>query len=215
MNAKSKTFASFIIATSTIFALQSAHAVPPHKPDLVTDGNRWLVTAFNDSGPNQGRWATQGLCFFRVADLGTHMRYLWYSDTYPDWNGWARQEGDQIFMHGDWGGNTGHDGMEWEIVTNSPRNEGAGHWKEWRENLGFGSTVGFANAKFSRVGKCRYTFNNSLTSKTTEAEFVRKVDQYRLQYTDIEHPKSIEGREILSPSGNGLTNDIKNVLEAR
>jgi hypothetical protein len=65
-------------------------------------------------------------------------------------------------MHGDYQmpygvTDVGHDSMEWEIVTVSPKNEGAGHWREWAENGGFGNTIGFGNAKFKRVGKCRHS----------------------------------------------------------
>lgn len=65
-------------------------------------------------------------------------------------------------MHGDfqWPFGTkrdgGHEGMEWEIVTSSPKSVGAGHWKEWIEGGLFGVTVGFGNAKFQRVGKCDF-----------------------------------------------------------
>lgn len=140
----------------------SAFAVPPHLPDLVRDGNRWTITFFDDGSATHNQWATQGLCFYYAGTYGTHQRYVWVSDTYPDWNGRATQEGDQIFMHGDFQwpfGNKdgGHDGMEWEIVTTSPRNLGTGHWKEWVENGRYGITIGFGNARFQRVGRCRFT----------------------------------------------------------
>jgi len=212
MKTKFKFLLSAALATTALFTSGTVIAVPPHTPNLVNDGNRWLITFYNDSDPGQTQWATQGLCFFQVANVGTHTRYVWYSDTFPNWNGWATQEGDQIFMHGDYARNVGHDGMEWEIVTNSPKNEGAGHWKEWRENAGFGRTIGFGNAKFSRVGKCKFHIDNTLTSSSNiESE----VDKYREQYVNIEYPKSIDGREMLTPSGDSLSNDLKQVIEAR
>ena len=212
---KTKLKSLSILATAALLVTHAAYAVPPHKPDLVSDGNRWLITFYNDSATGHDQWATQGLCFFRVANVGTHTRYVWYSDTFPDWNGWATQEGDQIFMHGDYARDVGHDGMEWEIVTNSPKNEGAGHWKEWRENGAFGRTIGFGNAKYSRVGKCRFNRIDDFTANIPEAEILKEVDQYRLQYVDINYPTSVEGRQIVLPSGDGLTNDVKSVLEAR
>ena len=139
-----------------------ASAQPPYKPDLVTDGNRWTITAYNDASPVHSQWATQGICFIPDGTVGTHQRYTWYSDTFPDWNGRATQEGDQITMHGDYAKDVGHDGMQWDIVTVSPRNEGAGHWWEWREDGKLGRTIGFANAKLQRVGKCNMTFEESL-----------------------------------------------------
>jgi len=156
-------FASSVALTS--LALSSsfqAIAAPPHLPDLVQSGNRWTITFYNDSATTHTQWATQGLCFYYAGTTGTHQRYIWVSDTYPDWNGRATQEGDQIFMHGDfqWPSGKrdgGHDGMEWEIVTMSKKNEGAGHWKEWVEDGRYGRTIGFGNAKFQRVGSCRNT----------------------------------------------------------
>lgn len=141
---------------ASIAAPLSAFANPPHLPNLVQYGNRWTITFYDDSSPLHNQWATQGICFYRVGVVGTHERYIWISDTYPDWNGRATQEGDQIFMHGDfqwpWGTpNGGHDGMEWEIVS---LKEGAGHWKEWVEYGRFGTTIGFGNAKLVRVGNC-------------------------------------------------------------
>jgi hypothetical protein len=44
--------------------------------------------------------------------------------------------------------------MEWSIVSNKT---GAGHWFEWREDGGFGITIGFANAEWQRVRSCPVT----------------------------------------------------------
>lgn len=126
----------------------------PYSPNLTKGGNRWTITFYNDRSSTHEQWATQGICFQYINKVGTHMSYKWYSDTFPDWNGWATQEGDQIVMHGDYAGNVGHDGMIWDIVTSSTNNEGAGHWWEWRENADYGKTIGFANAKLERVGYC-------------------------------------------------------------
>lgn len=135
----------------------AAELCPPYRPNLVEGGNRWLITFHNDRSPLHDRWATQGICFRYTGRVGTHMGYIWYSDTYPNWNGRASQEGDQIFMHGDFWRNIGHDSMIWDIVTNSYRNEGAGHWMEWLEDPGFGITIGLGNAKLRRVGSCLCT----------------------------------------------------------
>lgn len=132
-----------------------SQALPPHYPDLVSDGNRWTITAYDDSSVVHAQWATQGICFYPAGSVGTHQRYYWVSDTFPDWNGRATQEGDQIVMHGDYANNVGHDGMQFEITTSSPKNEGYGHWHEWREDAKYGLTIGFTNAKLVRVGKCQ------------------------------------------------------------
>ena len=147
---KSHLIAALLFASPLI-----AQANPPYYPDLVSAGNRWTITAYDDSSPVHAQWATQGLCFYYAGTHGTQQLYYWVSDTFPDWNGRATQEGDQIFMHGDYAKDVGHDGMQWEVTTVSPRNEGYGHWKEWRENGKLGLTIGFANAKFTRVGKCQ------------------------------------------------------------
>jgi hypothetical protein len=131
-----------------------SQALPPHYPDLVSNGNRWTITAYDDSSVVHTQWATQGICFYPTGTVGTHQRYYWVSDTFPDWNGRATQEGDQVVMHGDYANNIGHDGMQFEITTSSPKNEGYGHWHEWREDPKYGLTIGFANAKLVRVGRC-------------------------------------------------------------
>ena len=136
-----------VLLTLTVSA--SAQVRP--LPNLVQGGNRWTITFFNDASPVHTPQATQGLCFFVIGQVGTHLRYRWYSDTFPDWNGIATQEGDEIRMHGDYAQDVGHDGMDWDIVT---ARAGSGHWKEWRENGGFGITIGFGNAQFRRVGRC-------------------------------------------------------------
>lgn len=176
-----KSLAVGLIAALPLVAV----AVPPHSPDLVQGGNRWTITAYDDSAPGQTQWATQGLCFYPIGVFGTHQRYYWVSDTFPDWNGIATQEGDQVFMHGDYATDVGHDGMQWEIVTMSRSNEGAGHWHEWREDGRYGRTIGFANAKLVRVGKCRFaTFDESL-------EFGRTLDL----------PKDERGNIMYDPRG--------------
>ncbi len=159
----------FLIALILGFSLSAtAQAVPPHLPDLVSDGNRWTITFYDDSSPIHRQWTTQGICFFNDGVGGTHQRYSWASDTYPDWNGRATQEGDQVFMHGDFQWpfgikDGGHDGMEWEILSGRPRNQGAGHWKEWVEDGKLGQTIGFGNARLERVGKCQFvSFSEAL-----------------------------------------------------
>jgi hypothetical protein len=128
------------------------------QPDLVSAGNRWTITAYNDESPNHDEWATQGLCFRSIGMFGTHQRYVWWSDTFPDWNGVASQEGNEVVMHGDYAGDVGHDSMMWNVVSATPRNVGAGHWVEWREDGKFGRTIGFANALLTRAGNCRVSY---------------------------------------------------------
>ena len=160
-----------------------ASAVPPHQPQLVLGGNLWTITFFDDTSPIHTQWATQRICFFPAGVQGTHQRYAWVSISYPDWNGRATQEGDQIFMHGDFQwpfGNKdgGHDGMEWQLVTMSPfgqigvipRGEvGTGHWKEWIEDGRLGITVGWGNTLLRRVGNCPFqTFAEAMGSSAQQ-----------------------------------------------
>lgn len=126
-------------------------AVAQPKPNVFDGGDRWTVTCYNDSASTHTTQATQGICFFPYAALGQGIAGLWYSDTFPDWNGRYYQEGDQVRMHGDYDGNDGHDGMEWEIVSSRT---GAGHWTEWRETPNPGRTITFCNANWTRVGQC-------------------------------------------------------------
>jgi hypothetical protein len=187
---KFKTKMCFAASALALMAQSSVFADPPHRPDLVTGGNRWKITYYNDNSPVHTQQATQGICFYPVAGGITHQFYRWVSYTYPDWNGNASQEGDQVFMHGDFQWpygekDGGHDSMEWEIVTASRKNEGAGHWREWAENGAFGVTIGFGNAKLVRVGHCEY--------KT--AEEALKAGQY------LDLPKDRAGNVLYNPMG--------------
>jgi hypothetical protein len=152
--------AAIAISVLSLAASVGAHAAGG-KPDLIIPGNYWKVTAYNDASTVHAQLATQGLCFFQTAVIGTQTAGIWYSPTFFDWNGTWRQEGDQIFMTGDFAGDylgsaVGHDGMEWQIVTVDKNNEGFGHWHEWLENGAYGSVIGYANAKFTRIGRCPY-----------------------------------------------------------
>jgi hypothetical protein len=124
------------------------------KPNVFDGANRWEVTCYNDPSAGHAQQATQGICFFPYAVAGQGIAGLWYSDTFPDWNGRYYQEGDQVRMHGDYDRNDGHDGFEWDIVS---ARSGAGHWTEWRESPDPGRTITFCNAQWTRVGDCRNT----------------------------------------------------------
>lgn len=150
-----------IVSTLALAASFTAQAQP--RPDVVTNGNAWSITFYNDSAPAHSQWATQNLCFFATGMVGTHLTGYWYSTTFFDWNGTWRQEGDQVFMTGDYAGDVngnavGHDGMEWQLVTVEQyyKSEGYGHWKEWREDGGMGTPIGYGNAKFKRNGYCTF-----------------------------------------------------------
>jgi hypothetical protein len=201
MEMKMKRTLCLTVTTLALIASTSLHAQPPHDPDLVSDGNRWTITAYDDSSPVHTEWATQGICFYPDAFVGTQQRYIWVSDTYPDWNGRATQEGDQIFMHGDFQwpyGVTkdgGHDGMEWEITTESRVNGGTGHWKEWVEDGTFGSSIGFANAKLKRVGKCKYDTAEEALKAGQELELT-KDEQGNTIYNPLGTPEHLDPSKV-------------------
>ena len=84
-------------------------------------------------------------------------------------------------LHGDYADDVGHDSVMWNVVTASPKNVGAGHWVEWREDGKFGRTIGFANALLTRVGRCQIT-----------------ADQAKL----LPYPVDSFGKQLDSPFGN-------------
>ncbi|MGD8569059.1 MAG: hypothetical protein PVJ39_13305 [Gammaproteobacteria bacterium] len=151
---------SLMLATGLMATAAFAH---PPQPNVFDDGNYWKITAYDDSSPGHTQLASQGICFQPYAVVGTQIRGVWYSDTFPDWNGRYAQEGDQVFLHGDYAKDVGHDGMQFEIVTRSRDNLAAGHWKEWREDGSYGNTIGFANTTLTRIGKCEIIQSGDLT----------------------------------------------------
>jgi len=145
---------------------QAAAQVP--KPNVFDGGNRWLITAFDDSSSVHQQWATQGICFLPYAVVGTHIRGVWYSDTFPNWNGRYSQEGDNLLMHGNWANFGGSDGMVIDLFAGtSPKDVGGGQWTEWWNFGAYGTTVVFANTRLMRVGKCPLPTN---VATATQAE---------------------------------------------
>lgn len=183
-NARISAFTNTLAAISLLTSA-ATYANPPYTPDLTTQGNRWLITAYNDASPVHTQWATQGICFYPTGFNGTHQQYAWVSDTFPNWNGRAVQEGDQVFMHGDYATDIGHDGMTWELTTVSSRDTGFGHWEEWREDARLGRTIGFANTRLVRVGKCEFdTYEEAME-----------------RYKNIGYKENNKGELIVTPYG--------------
>jgi hypothetical protein len=160
----------------TAIAAATPSLAQAQDPNLVSLGNRWTITAYNDESPTHDQWATQGLCFRFIGMFGTHERYEWWSDTFPDWNGIASKEGNVVTMHGDYAGDVGHDGIVWDVVTSSPKNIGTGHWFEWREDAKFGRTIGFANALLTRVGSCRITLDEGRLLPLPVDQFGKQIE---------------------------------------
>ena len=154
------------VVTAAVCYSSAAQAQPPYLADMVQGGNRWLLNAYDDTDTDHLPLATQGLCFKYAGFDGTHQRYTWYSDTFKGWQGTASQEGDQIFMHGVYSGGRGRDAIQVEIIIDAPRSGSAGHWQEWRDDSGYGQSIGFANARMIRdVGQpCLLTEREALGS---------------------------------------------------
>ena len=139
------------------------------KPNVYNGGNRWLITAYDDASSVHAQMATQGICFLPYVTVGTHIRGIWYSDTYPGWSGRYSQEGDRVLMHGNWGNFIGSDGMVIELTEGtSPRDVGGGQWTEWFNFGAHGTTVVFANARLARVGNCLAIANPNPTQAELE-----------------------------------------------
>lgn len=136
-------------------------AVPPYTPDFVTNGNRWSFKNYDDEHPDQLVLASaQIVCFERAGTLGNHMQYTFYSESFPGWRGRAVQEGDQLYMHGDYADGQGHNTIQLDslVATTPPNvNGSAGMWQEWRSDGKGGSTVKFAKTRALREGNCTLT----------------------------------------------------------
>jgi hypothetical protein len=156
-----------LMAAGLIVA-SSVAAQPLNKPDLLDGGNAWQVLPYWDASFVHTKAApSHEICFVKRAIVGSQLRYIWYSYPFRGWIGRAAQEGDQVFMYGDFYPRKNlHYTMQWELVTYLPKDanikdEGFGHWQLWSE----GSLVddaaytsaytrgGFFNVKLIRTGK--------------------------------------------------------------
>ena len=174
---------------------QAVAQVP--SPNVFAGGNRWLITAYDDSSPVHQQWATQGICYLPFVQVGTHIRGVWYSDTYPGWVGRYSQEGDRVLMHGNWGNFIGSDGMVIELTEGtSPRDVGGGQWTEWFNFGANGTTVGFLNARLARVGRCPIPVGVDIT-KLSQAE----LEKLAAELSREAQPRlRKDGKEAVSPT---------------
>lgn len=177
----SSTYPKLLIWFLMVFSVP-LHADPSYQPNLVTQGNLWQASAYRDSDTNHVYLVAQDICFFYIGDVGTHARYLWVSMTYPGWAGVASQEADQIFMYGNFSFNfgkfnfSGHDGMQWEIVTGGDSSLGAGHWKAWLDIGPFGAPLGFTNVKFKRRGSCHFGNADEALNYSQSMQYPAEID---------------------------------------
>jgi hypothetical protein len=179
-----------------VCAGQAAAQVP--NPNVYSAGNRWIITAYNDASPVHQQMGQQGICFLPFAVVGTGIQGVWYSDTFPNWRGRYRQEGDQLVMHGNWANFQGSDGMVIDLhVGTTPRDVGNGQWTEWWNFGANGTTIAFANASLRRVSKCLSPTNVDTMSQaeleTLSAERSRSVSpRLRRDGKESDHPTDPE-----------------------
>ena len=143
--------ALFVVVVGLV--AEAAAQIP--RPNVFQGGNRWRITAYEDASPVHQQLGTQDVCFLPFAIVGTHIRGVWFSPTFPGWTGRYSQEGDRVLMYGNWGNFIGSDGIFIELTEGtSPRDVGAGQWTEWFNFGANGTLVTFANARLARVGTC-------------------------------------------------------------
>ncbi len=136
-------------------AVGTAQAMPQHLPavdPVLAPGTLYSITFYDDTSTGHAQWATQNICFVQGPVQGSNTTGLWYSTTYNRWIGLWRQEGDQIFMIGDFWKGVGKDSMQWELVTT--KDEGFGHWNEWVEDGMYGNWFGKGNTRLAKIGTC-------------------------------------------------------------
>ena len=160
---------AMLLTLGTLLLAPAAFAVPPYQPDMVTGGNKWSFRAYDDSSPNHTELVVaQGICFEYAGLRGNHQLYTWYSDSFAGWRGMAVQNGDQIFLVGDYAAGAGHTSIQIEtLVAPTPPqvNGSAGYWQEWRENTTNGVTIGFAMTRSLREGNCLITAKQAAALK--------------------------------------------------
>ena len=150
-----KRFAPAITLTALLGVMTTSVAAPPYQPDFVTGGNMWSFKAYDDASPDHTQLvAAQEICFEYAGISGNHQMYTWYSQTFPGWRGRAVQEGDQIFIHGDFAEGAGHSSIQMDTLVAPTINGSAGTWQEWRHDRTSGTTVNFAKTRALRQGDC-------------------------------------------------------------
>jgi len=145
-----------LTVTSALIAISATtFAAPPYQPDFVKGGNKWYFKAYDDASLDHTQLvAAQDICFEYAGISGNHQLYTWYSETFPGWSGRAVQEGDQIFIHGDFANGAGHSSIQLETLVAPTIYGSAGTWQEWRHDDGNGMTVYFAKTRALRQGDC-------------------------------------------------------------
>lgn len=153
----------FVSSVSAGIDFKCTSTSPP-KPNVYDGGNKWKITFYNDSTGTHNKWATQEICFLPYTVVGSSIQGIWYSTSFPDWNGRYYQEGDEVKMTGDYARDVGHDHMTLVHTTcdaagsmvRRVRGMAFGDWTEWREDGRYGRIIGWGNAKLERTGYRRF-----------------------------------------------------------
>ena len=155
---KKTNLSQLLLFFSSLSLAASVSAAPPYQPDFVSQGNKWSFKAYDDASPDHTQLvAAQDICFEYNGTSGNHQLYTWYSETFPGWSGRAVQEGDQIFIHGDFANGAGHSAIQLETLVAPTIYGSAGTWQEWRHDSKNGTTVSFAKTRALRQGNCTLT----------------------------------------------------------
>ena len=149
-------FVVLAIVLSVMVFVSSVSANPP-RPNVFDGGNKWKITFYNDPTNRHDQWATQEICFLPYTVVGNSIQGIWYSTSYPDWNGRYYQEGDEVKITGDYAKDVGHDHMTLVHTTYNAAGRvvsgmAFGDWTEWREDGKYGRVIGWGNAKLERTG---------------------------------------------------------------
>jgi hypothetical protein len=140
----------------------------------------WSITFYDDTSNTHNQWATQNICFIQTGVQGSNVVGIWYSTTYQRWIGTWRQEGDQVFMIGNFWTDRGNDSMQWEITVGTQ--VGFGDWEEWIDNTAFGNWFGKGNSRFIYQTKCPWQVPLSATGGLISgAELRQQVINQSLQ----------------------------------
>lgn len=143
------------VATGLLAMSSMSFAAPPYLPDFVKGGNKWSFKAYDDASLDHTQLvAAQEICFEYAGISGNHQLYTWYSQTFPGWSGKAVQEGDQIFIHGDFADGAGHSSIQLDTLVAPTIYGSAGTWQEWRHDDSNGVTINFAKTRALREGDC-------------------------------------------------------------
>lgn len=189
-------------------ALASTASAQPPMPNVFDGGNMWRITFYNDPSTNHQQWGSQLICFMPYLTVGTSIQGVWYSTTFPDWNGRYYQEGDELKMTGDYAQDVGHDHMTlYHTTYDVPGKINAmafKDWTEWREDRRYGRIIGWGNSKLERLGKCRYPFVIDNTGQIT-ADYLQKLEEEVFAFSQsLPERLTVDGAVAASPGQEGL-----------